>query len=332
MADEVCTDSLVPLAGGICSVHDWLSRASSIPVELVPVDSLTIGYSARVRSETNAEHIRTLSEVESPLPPIIVHRSTMRVIDGAHRLQAALALNRDTIAVRYFDGSEEDAFALAVRANVAHGLPLSLAERKSAARRLIESHPQWSDRLIAGMVGLSHKTVGGLRRRSDGEDLQSNDRLGRDGRFRRLDISAARRSAEEYIRTNPGASLREISKSAGISIGTAKDVRDNMTRIVVIPQESEVTSLPEEAARRAGAGASVQQAILKNLRNDPALRLKDNGRQLLRRLALSIMNVHEWEEMTIEVPSHCRGALARLARANAKSWHDLASRLENGAA
>ncbi|MFE3193073.1 ParB N-terminal domain-containing protein [Nocardia sp. NPDC059240] len=116
-----------------------------------------------------------LTESSTPLPAIIVHRRTMRVVDGAHRLAAAKELGHETIAVRFFDGSENEAFVLAVHANIAHGLPLSLAERKAAARRLVLSHPQWSDRLIADVAGLSHKTVSAERRRTAGADRRRDE-------------------------------------------------------------------------------------------------------------------------------------------------------------
>lgn len=160
------------------SVHKWLSRASAIPVEEVPIELLSLGGSPRIEVGTSTDHVRLLAETESPLPAIIVHRTTMRVIDGVHRLQAARTQGWPTIAVKYFDGTDDEAFALAVQANVSHGLPLSLVERKAAARKLVASHPQWSDRLIASVIGLSHKTVGVERRRSGGESTRLNSRVG----------------------------------------------------------------------------------------------------------------------------------------------------------
>lgn len=37
----------------------------------------------------NADHVAMLAEVPETLPPIVVHRRTMQVVDGAHRLRAA---------------------------------------------------------------------------------------------------------------------------------------------------------------------------------------------------------------------------------------------------
>jgi len=88
----------------------------------------------------------------------------MGIIDGVHRVQAAILRGQKEIDAEFVDGSSEDAFVLAVRVNVDHGLPLSLADRKAAAERILDTHPDWSDRAIAAAVGLSHKTVGAIRR------------------------------------------------------------------------------------------------------------------------------------------------------------------------
>ncbi|WP_194835047.1 ParB/RepB/Spo0J family partition protein [Nocardia sp. XZ_19_369] len=315
-------DSVHLRRGPSSPVHDWLARASSIPVEEVPTELLSLGRSPRIEAGTSADHVRLLAEAESPLPAIIVHRATMRVIDGAHRLQAARAQGRPTIAVKYFDGTDDDAFALAVQANVSHGLPLSLAERKAAARRLVASHPQWSDRLIASVIGLSHKTVGVERRRSGGECTRLNSRVGRDGKVHRLTVSDGRKVAVEIIKNNPAASLREISREAGISVGTAKNVRDRLSRpgYLAAPQ---VQSAPVEVT-------SPQELILRTLRNDPALKFNDKGKVLLRRLALSFTDIRALQRHAAEAPGHTRLALAKLARANARSWLELAARLDNG--
>jgi hypothetical protein len=118
------------------------------PVHLVPVGAVRIAGSPRSAGES-LEHIRTLADITADLPPIIVHRKSMRVIDGVHRLRAARLRGQPRIAVRFFDGNDNDAFVLAVRTNVAHGLPLSLADRKAAAAQIVASHPHWSDRMIA---------------------------------------------------------------------------------------------------------------------------------------------------------------------------------------
>jgi hypothetical protein len=80
-----------------------------------------------------------------------------------HRLLAARRRGQETIAARYVDGDEASAFVLAVSANVAHGLPLPLRDRKVAAARILGSHAHWSNRRIALAAGLSDKTVAAIR-------------------------------------------------------------------------------------------------------------------------------------------------------------------------
>src|SRR5579859_6840630 len=133
-------------------------------MEAIPVLSLRPADSPRLNGEDRA-HIVRLAESETSLPPILVDRRTMRVIDGMHRLMAASLQGRDTIEVIFFDGSEADVFLRAVEENVAHGLPLSLADRRAAAERIITSHPHMSDRAIGQTTGLAAKTVAAVRKR-----------------------------------------------------------------------------------------------------------------------------------------------------------------------
>ena len=58
------------------------------PVTTVPVSALRAGQSPRQAGE-NLEHVRALADTTDELPPIIVRRADMRVVDGMHRLRAA---------------------------------------------------------------------------------------------------------------------------------------------------------------------------------------------------------------------------------------------------
>ncbi|MGH1551964.1 ParB/RepB/Spo0J family partition protein [Streptomyces sp. L7] len=137
----------------------------------MPIALLLPADSPRLSGE-NLEHAHTLAASEQDLPPIIVHRQTMRVIDGMHRLRVAVLRRQSEIRVCFFEGNTADAFVLAVKSNVGHGLPLTLADRVSAAERIITSHTEWSDRVIASATGLSATTVGGLRRRGGKADAR----------------------------------------------------------------------------------------------------------------------------------------------------------------
>ena len=148
-------------------------------VVAVPILSLRPGDSPRLEGEDKA-HVARLVEAEAELPPILVERRTMRVIDGMHRLLAASLNGQETVDVVFFEGSQAEAFLRAVEANVAHGLPLSQADRRAAATRIVTSNPQLSDRAIGHSTGLAAKTVAAIRRSADA--VQLNARVGRDGR------------------------------------------------------------------------------------------------------------------------------------------------------
>lgn len=166
--------------------------------------------SRRIRLGADLQHVRLLAGLESTLPPVVVHRPIMRIIDGMHRLRAAVLRGDKNICVRFFDGDELDAFVIAVREKVAHGLPLS------AADRVVRSHPHWSDRVVAKVAGLSARTVRDVRRSAFSGSAQPAARLGKDGRIRPLDSSAGRIRAAQLMTKEPRASSRnrQVSRRA----------------------------------------------------------------------------------------------------------------------
>ena len=333
---------------------------SDYPTKLIPVDDLVLSNWLRVKGE-DIKHVRALAEVEDELPPIVVHRATMRVIDGMHRVRAAMLSGVAYIEALLFDGSEDEAFLLAVRLNVAHGLPLTRADRVAAAVRIIHSSPQWSDRAIALAAGLSDKTVASIRRRASAsaEIPHLPDRIGRDGRIRPFSPAAGRRVAGDLIAQNPDTPIREIALRAGISPGTARDVRERLRNgldPVPLRQRAASGSEPAESrtaetqpsgfqaggsqpgrpqpgdgddgARERYLSARMTPKILESLRNDPSLRYNETGRVLLRLLALHTMSPADWEQLIGAVPLHRAQAVAQVARSSAEAWREFATRLE----
>ncbi len=232
--------------------HDPAAQAADVTaaVAAVPVLALRPADSPRLNGEDKS-HIVRLAETETSLPPILVDRRTMRVIDGMHRLMAASLLGRETIDVIFFDGNETDVFLRAVQENITHGLPLSQADRRAAAERIITSHPHLSDRAIGHSAGLAAKTVAAIRKSSSDEIPQSNARVGRDGKVRPLDSGAGRRRAAELLAQQPDASLRDVARAAGISPATVLDVRKRLER-----GESPVPGKPANAVLNGASGNS----------------------------------------------------------------------------
>jgi ParB-like chromosome segregation protein Spo0J len=287
------------------------------PVHTVRIGSLLVTGSPRSAGES-AEHVRMLADVSAELPPIIVHRQTMRVVDGAHRLRAAQLRGQQEIEVRFFDGDDNDAFVLGVHANVVHGMPLSLADRKAAAARIVASHPHWSDRMIATAAGLSAATVARMRLRRAETDQPT--RIGHDGKVRPVNGPERRRLARSLLVTDPTLSLREVARRVGISPETARSVRGRLRG-----GEPEHSSVP--AAEQPDLTADLT-AVVRRLRGDPALRFSESGRELLRLLDGHTITAERWATIANSVPPYCRDATAQVALECARAWQNFAKHLE----
>lgn len=336
------TVDLALLEGADLSVvgtkNDPIQWASSI--EAVEVDSLLTADSPRLTG-IDENHVRTLAEIGDALPPILVNQATMRVIDGMHRLRSAQLRNQDTIAVRFVNGNDDMAFLLAVRENVAHGLPLSLTDRQSAAKRILQSHPELSDRWIAMTTGLAANTVSGIRGCATDGASQSRARIGRDGRVRPLSSVAGRRLAARIIDQRPYASLREIAKLSGLSVSTARDVRERLRNGEdPIPAKFRVetnSSGPDDAATAPddttakSEKALDRDVVIANLKRDPSLRYTGSGRAFIRWFDRYAIRANDWTKVARKVPPHCAIAVSRVARRCAKEWAELATILERQA-
>lgn len=314
---------------------------TAAPVVTAPILSVLPGDSPRLNGEDRA-HIARLAEMETPLPPILVDRRTMRVIDGMHRLMAASLRGRDTIEVIFFTGSTDDTFLRAVQENVAHGLPLSRADRRAAAERIIASHPQMSDRAIGQAAGLAAKTVAEIRKRSAGHVPQSNARVGRDGRIRPLDGREGRRRAAELLTDQPDASLRDVARAAGISPATALDVRKRLGR-----GEPPAPDKPGQAGSNAAEGGASTSpsrpgpwpsaqpaaapdpaATVEKLLRDPSLRDNEEGKKMLRLLHINAVSADQLPDVAAVVPAHCVTTVVQLACQYASMWQDFAQELD----
>jgi transposase-like protein len=319
---------------------DARSRLSLVEAECVrvPVDAIGEADSPRLLGVDMA-HAGYLAQLEGGLPPVVVDRATMRVIDGMHRLAAARLNGRRDIEVSFFDGDAGDAFLEAVRLNVSHGLPLSLADRRAAAARVICTHPHLSDRSIARTTGLAAKTVASLRRTAPGAAAGAAPaaRTGLDGRVRPVDPAAGRQAAASLLAARPGATLREIARAAGISAETARSVRERARQgqdPVADRRSAPARARPAPARavtlKVPASGLSHElRSLLANLRRDPSLRYTDAGRAVLTWLAPRVLLPDELPAELHSIPPHARAAISALARTTATAWIQTALKLED---
>ncbi|MFD4971264.1 nuclease [Streptomyces sp. NPDC058424] len=208
-----------------------LKNFEKLPAREVPIAALSPGVSLR-QGGTDVAHVRLLIDAadSAELPPILVQVDGCRVIDGLHRLEAARLMGDDRVRARFLDCSNSEALVIAMQANCSHGLPLSKADRVAGAQRVLGSHPDWSDRAIAGITGLSAKTIASLRDRSAIATPLGGKRIGQDGRRRPVDAGEGRRRAAEYIAAHPDAPLRQVARATDVSLGTVHDVSARLRR------------------------------------------------------------------------------------------------------
>jgi ParB-like chromosome segregation protein Spo0J len=317
-----------------------MSAAEQLPEVSVAVDSLVSGFHLRMAG-TDTAHVRLLADAAGAvqLPPILVQQRGMRIIDGMHRVEAAKLRGEQAIRARIVDCSDEKALVLAVRSNTLHGLPLTRADRISSAKRILSAHPDWSDRKVAGIAGLSAKSVASLRNSSAGGAQFDGKRLGRDGRRRPMTAAQGRLRAAEYVRAHPEASVRQVAREADVSPGTAHDVRQKVRR-GVHPGIAEPGSRGAQAPPasppmtdigiRAAVGAVRRlawSAVIGKLADDPSLRYTDGGRAFLRWMTQHAMHPDEWREFVDAIPERWLEEVHQAAATMSEEWGQFANQL-----
>jgi hypothetical protein len=292
-------------------------------VVLVPVGGLSSRSPFRLGG-TCPEQVERLVELGGTWPPILVARDGV-VIDGCHRVAAARRLGMARIAAVYFDGGPEEAFVEFVRRNVAHGLMLTLVERKQAATRVLDLHPDWSDRRIAELCALSPKTVGRLRLSvvgsAPGEQRADEVREGRDHRLRPARPGSVRGRVVEALREQPDASLRTIAAVAGASPETVRLVRMNLAADPVIECRVAPPGEPSGPDGPAGGDDAIDWA------SDAALASAPGGDDLLTWMAQTRLDPSdlEWAQ---SVPLSRVYVLAEESRRRSDLWLQFAQALE----
>jgi hypothetical protein len=286
------------------------------PIVRVPIHRLVVNGSPRL-SRPDQDHISMLAQVCEDLPPIVVHRRTMTVIDGVHRLEAFRLQGAKDVRVRFFDGNDQEAFVEAVRLNRAHGKPLTLQERQQAAVRVLRIHPEWSDRAIARLCGLSPKTVGARRQRQAGEFAQLTYRVGLDGKTRRVDASIDKRRQRRNGTSSHLARLPEPDPSASggeTSTGKGAQLRQ---QVVAEPRSGWWHGDPSATSRP-------KQLLMK----DAAWQSTDTGRAFARWFDAHQVVGDDWVGCVGELPLSRLIEVGEAARSSATTWQQLADAVE----
>lgn len=121
------------------------------------------------RFEPDFKTIQHYAEDITVLPPIEINQHGI-LIDGYHRWTAHRKVEAETIKVIITEtDSEADLFALACDRNSAHGLQMSLKDKKSAAIKMYASGTGREKPEIARILSVSERTVNNYLSRTDKE-------------------------------------------------------------------------------------------------------------------------------------------------------------------
>lgn len=136
--------------------------------EWVPWAAIEIDLALLPRERLDEDAVARYAETFFELPPVEVQAGTLKLIDGRHRLSAAMKAISDCVRVIERDVSDDEMVEVALVANTKHGVPLNQNERQRAARKLLERHhPEtggttgqaWTVSKIAEVAGVGRTTV-----------------------------------------------------------------------------------------------------------------------------------------------------------------------------
>ena len=155
--------------------------------QTIPVSQITVDPDLQPRVwGLNADHVKVLEQCGDAWPPLLVVRRDGHyvLVDGAHRFAAAQNLGLESVRVIELPAPDDgDLARLAFEANQQHGLPLTLADRRARAEKLLTQQPHVSNLEVARQVALAPTTVATIRQKlEDGATITpAPQRVGKGG-------------------------------------------------------------------------------------------------------------------------------------------------------
>jgi ParB-like chromosome segregation protein Spo0J len=320
--EELMT-ALTPSAAGVVQAGDF-DRAVldelEEPFELIdiPLADIDIDRSRRVLNQVrlglaavNDEHVETLATVLEQgglLPPGIVHRDPeghLVILSGNHRFPAYKEAGRSSMPVYLATGLDGVATTdprvqdVALRANVAHGDPVTTEHRIEQAARLVESG-HYSIKEAARALRVPEGKL-----RDHAEKIKSRRRLAEAGvplSDKDIPISVARRlnaiGSDEVLKKAAALVPRMAQKAEEtnrlvVAINEARSERDQLAIIAEKAKELEAAGTAQAKARGVKGGALVS----------PKIRRLDG--------ALSVVLRFDADELKATMPAEFRDRLRR---------------------
>ena len=142
------------------------------------------------RSDIDKATVASYVATYERLPPVDVFwiegRDGWWLVDGNHRFEAAKQVGVKTMDCNEHQGTMDDAIEFSYDANITHGKPLSISERKAGAKLKLKLHTERNNTWIAGDCGVDPGSVIKWREEMESEGLISilDELLARDGTMR----------------------------------------------------------------------------------------------------------------------------------------------------
>jgi ParB-like chromosome segregation protein Spo0J len=126
--------------------------------EMISLQELVLLPELNPRERLNEETIIRYMESFASLPPVRVQARSNVVVDGYHRVEAAVRLGLEQVPVLTDEIPDEELKLVAGLSNVQHGQPLTRAERNRLAVALVRSYGKLREE-VADLLGMSASAV-----------------------------------------------------------------------------------------------------------------------------------------------------------------------------
>jgi ParB-like chromosome segregation protein Spo0J len=162
-------------------------------------------------------------------PPVVVYHDGEDhwLADGFHRVEAARKIGLEEIEAEIREGTSRDAVLHGIGANATHGLRRTQADKRRSVEKLL-TDPEWaawSDRKIAELARVDHKTVGKIRRELSGEIPTPRPVSGEIPTSSRMAEARERGSVlADVLRSVPDDLLIAECRRRGLTVGGSGDV------------------------------------------------------------------------------------------------------------
>jgi len=189
--------------------------AELVPLALIRLDPGT-QVRARIDEEVVGEYAQAMGK-GAPFPEVTLVKETpyhFAIADGWHRVLAAKKLGRKHILARWTPGDRQTTLRIALRANAAHGLRRTNADKRRAVELALKAFPRLSSRQIADLCAVSHHTVEVARGEDVGNLPTSHDGKGSDTASGKGDVGKLPTSQDEKSPEKDASGKADVAENA----------------------------------------------------------------------------------------------------------------------